>query len=522
MAYVRTPNAGAAGVNKDLSVHELPRNIWTDALNVRFLDGYAQQFLGHGSAYGTPVVVPYHVLPVNVGAARYWLYAGAQKIYAATITSGVPVHTNLTRQAAGNDVNYSGVPNQWTSTVLSGIPILNPGNTVDPPQRWDLNPANRCVTLDNWPVNTFCKSLRAFKNFLVAVNVTKAGNNFPYMVKWSSPADPGGVPASWDPTDPTQDAGEFDCAEGGDPIIDALQLRDYLMIYKEHSVWRLTYTGGAFVMANQKVLGMSGALNRNCIEEVDGVHFVLTGSDVVVHDGQQATSVLDKQARRALFSDMDASATDRAFVFKNPYLNEVFVCYASIGNSIPNKALVWNYRDKTTSYREIPSIHHANYGSVSDEISQSWDSDSDPWNSDLTLWNGPGFTPATTRVLMASNNQKLFLLDASATFDGVKPNSFLERQGLDYDAPEALKLVRGIRARITGNIGETVTISVAGMDDPYESPSYSAVMDHIIGDTLKVDCFVTGRYIAIKFSNGSAYQWRLDSYDVELDTAGEY
>jgi hypothetical protein len=159
---------------------------------------------------------------------------------------------------------------------------------------------------------------------------------------------------------------------------------------------------------------------------------------------------------------------------------------------------------------------------VSDEISQSWDSDSDPWNSDLTLWNGPGFTPATTRVLMASNNQKLFLLDASATFDGVKPNSFLERQGLDYDAPEALKLVRGIRARITGNIGETVTISVAGMDDPYESPSYSAVMDHIIGDTLKVDCFVTGRYIAIKFSNGSAYQWRLDSYDVELDTAGEY
>src|SRR6185369_3668794 len=152
MAYVRTPNAGAAGVNKDLSVHELPRNIWTDALNVRFLDGYAQQFLGHGSAYGTPVVVPYHVLPVNVGAARYWLYAGAQKIYAATITSGVPVHTNLTRQAAGNDVNYSGVPNQWTSTVLSGIPILNPGNPVDPPQRWDLNPANRCVTLDNWPV----------------------------------------------------------------------------------------------------------------------------------------------------------------------------------------------------------------------------------------------------------------------------------------------------------------------------------------------------------------------------------
>lgn len=522
MPYVRTPNCGAAGVNKDLSVHDLPRNVWTDASNVRFLDGYAQQFLGHGSAYGTPPVTPLHVLPINVGSARYWLYAGTQKIYAVTITGGAAVHTNLTRQTAGNDVNYTGVANAWTSTILSGIPIINPGNTVDPPQRWDLNIANRMQALDNWPANTYCKSMRAFKNFLVAVNITEGGNNFPFMVWWSNPADPGAVPSSWDYTDPTQDTGRFDCAEGGDPIIDALQLRDYLMIYKEHSVWRLTYTGGDFVMANQKVLGMSGALNRNCIEEVDGVHFVLTGSDVVVHDGQQATSILDKQSRRALFSDMDAGAQDKAFVFKNPYLNEVFVCYASIGNSVPNKALVWNYRDKTVSYREIPNLHHANFGTVNDELNQSWDSDSDPWNSDITAWNGPGFTPATTRVLMASNDTKLFLLDASATFDGVKPTSFLERIGLDYDAPENIKLVRGIRARVTGNVGETVMVSVAGTEDPYETPVYTETRAHVIGETLKCDFLVSGRYISIKFGSGSAYLWRLDSYDVDVELAGEY
>jgi hypothetical protein len=519
---VRTPNAGAAGVVKDLSVHELPRNVWTDARNVRFLGGYAQQFLGHGSAYGDLPVVPYHVVPVNVGAARYWLYAGASKVYATAITGGLPVHTNLTRQTAGVDVDYTGVPNQWTSTVLSGIPILNPGNTVDPPQRWNLDTAQRMVKLDNWPANTYCKSLRAFKNFLVALGVTKGGVYYPYMVKWSSPADPGGVPATWDPADATQDAGEFDCAEGGDPIIDGLQLRDYLMIYKEHSVWRLTYTGGIFVMAAQKVLGMSGALNRNCVVDLDGVHFVLTGSDIVIHDGQQATSVLDDVARQALFQDMDASATDRAFVVQNPFLNEVFVCYASVGNSIPNKALVYNYRNKTVTYRDMPNVHHAAFGSVDDQLSQSWDSDGDPWNADLTLWNGPGFTPATTRVLMASNSQKLYLLDASASFDGVKPTSFLERVGLSYDAPESIKLLKSVRARMTGNVGETVTISVAGMLDPYETPNYTAVMAHVIGQSVKVDCMVTGRYFAIKFSDGTAYLWRLDSYDVELEPMGEF
>lgn len=520
MPIVRVPNCGSAGVIKDLSKHELPLPAWTDAQNIRFLDGYAQPFLGHGSAYGTPTVIPYHVLAVNVGSARYWLYAGAQKIYAVTVTAGAAVHTNLTRQTAGNDVNYTGTPNQWTSTLLSGIPIFNAGNTTDPPQQWDLNIANRMTALTNWPANTYCKAMRTYKNFLVALNVTKSGTNYPFMVKWSSPADPGAVPSTWNPADATQDAGEADLAESNGAIIDGLQLRDHFMIYKEDSVWRMTFTGGPYVFSFQKVLGVSGALNRNCIVEIDGVHFVLTGSDVVVHDGQTATQILDKQSRRALFQDMDTTAMDRAFVFKNPFLNEVFVCYASIGNTIPNKALVWNYKDRTVSYRELPSIHHASYGTVDDALSSTWDSDSDPWNSDLTTWQGPGFTPSTTRVLMAANGQKLFLLDASATFDGAQPTCYLERVGLDFGEPESVKLIRGIRPRVTGNVGDTVTIKVGASDDPYVDPTYSATMTHTIGSTVHNDCFVSGRYIALRFESGSAFFARMDSYDIDVMTIG--
>jgi hypothetical protein len=521
MAFIRIPNAGSKGVIKDLSVHELPPDAWTDASNVRMLDGYAQQFLGHGAAYGAPSVVPYHVLPVNVGDARYWLYAGAQKIYAVTISGGAAVHTNLTRQSAGVDVNYTGVPNAWTSTLLSGIPIFNAGNTVDPPQQWDLNPANRMTTLSNWPANTYCKAMRTYKNFLIALNVTKGANNFPFMVKWSSPADPGGVPATWDETDATNEAGEFDLAESNGRIIDGLQLRDSFMIYKEDSVWRMTFIGGDYVMSFQKVLGVSGALNRNCIVEVDGWHFVLTGSDVVVHDGQSATPILDKQSRRALFQDMDVQAIDRSFVFKNPFLNEVFVCYASAGNSVPNKAMVWNYRDKTVSYRTLPNLNHANYGTVDQSLSDSWDADTDPWNSDLTLWNGPGFTPNTTRVLMASNDNNLFLLDSSAMFNGVAPVAYLERRGLGYDNDETRKLVKGIRPRITGNTGETVIIKVGSQEDAYEDPVYESFM-YTIGEDLKIDCLIDTRYVAIRFETGTALLWRLDSYDVEIEPTGMF
>lgn len=522
MPYVRVPNCGSAGVIKDLSKHELPLPAWTDANNVRFMDGYAQQFLGHGSAYGTPAVIPYHVVAVASSGTRYWLYAGAAKIYATTISGGIATHTNLTRQTAGVDVDYTGTPNQWTSCLLSGIPILNAGNTIDPPQQWDLNIADRMTVLSNWPTNTFCKSMRSFKNFLVALNVTKAGTQFRHMVKWSTPAVPGAVPSTWDPSDPTQDAGENDLASSPGEIIDGLQLRDSFMIYKEDAIWRMNYIGGVAVMSFQQVAGTSGALNRNCIVENDTYHFVLTGSDVIIHDGQNVTSILDKQSRRALFQSFDASATDRAFVFKNPFLNEIWVCYPEAGNSIPNKALVWNYRDRTVSYRDIPSIHHANFGAVDSSLGDTWDSDGDPWNSDLTAWNGPDFTPNTTRVLMASNNQKLYLLDTSASFDGVKPFWFMERVGLDFGNPEVRKFVSGIRLRVSGADGDTVMVKVGQSDDPYEDPIYNTAVEHVIGTTLACDTFVSGRYIAVRIESGSAYFARVDSFDINVDEEGEF
>jgi hypothetical protein len=521
MAIIRVPNCGSVGVIKDLSQHELPMGAWTDSSNIRFLDGYASQFLGHGEVYGTPVVEPYHVLPVIISGARYWIYASLTKIYAVTITAGSPVHTNLTRQTAGNDVDYAATANSWTSTVIGGIPILNAGNVVDVPQQWDLNTANNFVALSNWPASTYCKSMRSFRSFLVALNITKTSTNYPYMVKWSHPADPGAVPSSWDHTDPAVDAGEFDLADGYDQIIDGLALRDSLIIYKEHSVWRLDFTGGAFVHRAQKVLGMSGAMNRNCIVEIDGYHIVLTTNDIVIHDGNQSYSILDKMTRRWLFQHIDVDETHRCFVFKNPFYNEAFICFASVGASTCDTAIVYNYKDKTVSFRTLPNIHHANYGQIDNSLTGSWAADSDPWSSDLTLWDGPDQVPNTSRVMLGSADTKLYMLDAASSFNGVAPEGYLERQGLSFDSPEQIKLVRSVRPRITGNVGDTVTVKIGSQNDPYETPTYTT-MTHTIGSTVANNCLVAGRYISVRFETDTAYNWRLDSYDLDVVTKGNW
>lgn len=514
MAIVRIPQVGAIGVNRDLSAHELPPNAWTDASNVRFLDGMAYQFYGHGEVYNSPSVAPQHILPCNVAGARYWIYTSAAKTYAVTITAGSAVHTDITHATP-----RTGVVNQWTSTLLSGIPILNVGDTSKVPMSWDLNTANKFVDLANWPASTYCKSLRAFKNYLVALNVTKGSTNYPYMVKWSHPADPGAVPSSWDQTDATKDAGETDLAEGYDPIIDGLQLRDSFIIYKEASIWRMDFTGGPYVFRFSKVLGTSGALNRNCIVEADGYHCVFSGSDILVHDGQTATSVLDKATRRYLFQNIDVDNAGLCFAFKNPFFNEIFFCYPAIGSTSCDRAMVWNHKDKTVSFRTLPNVNHANFGPVDNGLNGNWAQDSAPWLADLTLWNGPDYVPSTARVMMASADTKLFLMDASASFDGAIPSAYMERRGLSLGEPESIKLVRGIRPRITGNVGETVTVKIGASDDPYADPTYTT-MTHTIGSTVSNDCLVTGRYIAVWFGTGTAYQWRLDSFDLDVVQAG--
>jgi hypothetical protein len=520
MPKVSVPNAGSIGVIKDRPAYELPLGAWSGAKNVRFLDGAALQFFGQGQVYGAPLEAPQYLLQVNVSGSRYWLYATAGKVAAVTNASGSSVHTDLTHVTP-----RTGTVNAWSGFVFGGVPVLNAGDGKAP-MYWDQNLTHKFVDLTAWPVNTSCKVLRQYKNMMIALNLTKAGVNLPYMVKWSSLAVAGALPSTWNEADATQDAGEFDLSEGQDSIIDGLGLKDSFIVYKESSTWALDYIGGAFILKSRKVSGMSGLLNMNCAVEFEAgfgtAHLAVTGSDIVIHDGFSAQSVLDKKARRYFFQNLDTANKGLAFCVKNPFLNEIMVCYPSIGATWCDTALVYNYVDGTVSFRSLPNVTHAAFGPVDNSLSGSWSQDSAPWDSDLTAWNGPDFTPDRTRVMMGSADNKLYLLDASASFDGALPDAFLERTGLHFDAPERIKMITGVVPRITGNQGGTVLVRLGWAENPGDDPVWLDPMTYTIGSTLRCDGFVSGRYLAIRFQTGTAFSWRLDSFDMVVEDAGEY
>lgn len=161
MTKLTIPVLGKFGVIKDIAPQELPINAWSDCINMRFTDGGVSRIKGEKKIFDTPVVVPYHLQPYTVDGVRYWVHAGLSTVYADDGTT----RSNITPTSAPT----GGIDDRWTGGIFNGILIAN--NQVDAPIFW--GGTGLAATLTNWPANTIAKSVRPYKNVIVALGVTK-------------------------------------------------------------------------------------------------------------------------------------------------------------------------------------------------------------------------------------------------------------------------------------------------------------------------------------------------------------
>lgn len=514
---------GGLGVVRDTPPYALPMNAWSDAKNFRFRNGYAERFQGHSSPFGTPTVGPYYLTPVQAGTGYIWLYASLLKIYAYDGST----HTDLTRSVGGDYAATSEY--NWTDAVLGGVPILNSHASV--PQMWlPVSLAQRFQPLTAWPATATCRSMRAFKQFLVALDVTKSGVRYPHMVKWSHPADPGTVPASWDETDPTMDAGETSLSETTDFCLDSARLRDINIIYKENTTWGMQFVGGIEIFRFFKIFDSIGALSRRCaVEYFSGMQAVFGDSDILRHDGNTAESLINNMLRRWLYARIDSVHYMKSFTTVNFAADEVWFCFPENGETLPNMAIVWNFKDNTLGVRDIPLAAHISAG-ISNQGAggDAWSADSNPWSTDTTLWETRLFQASLRGVFMAvPGTTDIFKGDDTTQFNGVDYNAYIERTGLGIplranQPPDQsqMKFMTRLWPRLEGSGGSVVNIYVAGQDDPTQPAVYGTPIPFIIGTDRFIDCRVMGRTFAIKYEANSASSVRLHGYDLEIRKAG--
>ena len=500
---------GQIGVITDAQPEEIAPNALTVGNNVRVKNNAVQRRGGFANILGSPSITADGIGIYNSTFGNYVVYAGPSAVYADA--SGAPI--NIT----GPTISGSAAV-RHTGGTLNGVYIFN--NGVDVPQYWGGNPASTLATLPAWSSGWSAKILRPFKNYLVALNVTKAGANYQYMVKWSSAAEPGTVPASWDEANPANDAGEIDLAETTDPMVDAAPLGDSLIIYKSSSMYAMTYIGGQYIFSFRRIPGNVGMLAAGCCAQTPLGHVVLTPGDVVLNDGQSTRSLVDGRVREYLFSQISSSYYFKCFVVANNAKNEVLICYPANGSSVCNKALVYNYANQACTFIDLPNATCGTAGEFSYASISAWNTDASDWDSDITTWLQSDVALTQSRVILATSAPKIQAMDIGKMDDTASFTATVERTGLIFDDAEAVKLFTAAYPRIQGDAGKTVYFQFGGAMSVGSDYTWSSPTPFVIGTTRKLDGFATGRLLAWRAYSVDAFDWRMTSMDMDVSPQG--
>jgi len=527
MPRIPIHNIGSIGVVRDLPPHLLAPEAWSNAQNIRFQDNKVLKFTGHSAVFGPPSIAPHWALAVQTATDTFWLYAGLAKVF--MLEQG-GVHTDITRAIGGD---YTGAASdKWNGGILAGIPVIT--NGLDVPQSWSpISVSQVLVDLPNWPAATTAKYMRAFKNFLVALHITESGIAKPHMVKWSHPADPGAVPSSWDAADATSDAGEVELSDSQAGVIqDARLLRDILVIYKDNSTWGMQHIGGRFIFRFFPMFASTGILTNRCVSALPNAsqHFVMTGDDLIIHNGQSIESVVDKLWKRFINNNINPDRLAASFTLSNPIEDEMWFCFAEIGSTLPSLAITWSTKTGAIGIRELSEAAFIAEGVVDETgVLQSWNSDAQAWDDDASTWQARQFFPQALSLLQLDpTNTKLFKLDDTNQFNLANMTSFVEREGIALVGTDRngrpkvdvsrRKLAKRVWVKAEGGPFEVRVGSQQFIDGPI---TYEPAVTFTPGTDQYVDASANGPLLAIRFQSSTNVGWELHGYDMDIELLGE-
>ncbi len=401
--------------------------------------------------------------------------------------------------------------NTWTGGVLHGIAILN--NQIEPPQYW--SGAGNVDEVTNWIAGEICATIRPFKNFLFAGNITDAGGTYPTKVRWSTAADPGALPASWADDDPTVDSGSLTLSDTPGAIIDFQASNNSMFCYKEDAVYEFTYIGGLYVFKNAPRFYQFGLLSRNCAFSYRGVNYAFGSDDIVRHTSTEMQSIATKAVRRRIFGNIAMTYRDRSFVLFDPVFSELLFCIP-MNSEFVDYAFTYNPLTGKWGERNLPQINHGATGKLVLSADTSWDLDNNSWDTDVSIWNPE----------LALNNQtilggtKLYALNETYSFKGAAIPVIMERKSLDFGTEqspnEQIKFVSRVRPNIIADVGVQVQVQLGSQMKLGDAVSWTAAQTFTVGTDRDLCFRINGRYISWRISSTNTDLWKLESIDVDV------
>lgn len=530
MPVVEVDDLASVGQINDIAPYMLPPEAWTLVENIRYVKNSPEVMAGWQQIFGTPIWAPHFALPVKTASQTFWLYVSLTKSGVWDGTS----HTDITR-AAGNYAANS--TDNWNGFVFGGVPILNDG--VDVPQYWasPLSVGTKLAALPNWPAAQRAKVLRSFGSYLIAFSVTDAGGTFPHLVQWSNPAGPGTVPTSWSFSNPATEGGRKDLPDtNSGEILEAQTLQNAMFIYKERSIWKMTYIGGQFIFQFDTFLDDIGILAPRCVcHDGSGTkHVVVTQDDIITHNGNTPTSILTDKQRVTLFNAINRDAANACFLFLNKEKEEVWFCFPESGQTQATRAMIWNYKKGIGAISFVSGVtfRNAAIGDLQGVSGDLWSTGTDTWDDDTGPWSQ---IFKQKMVLCGTDATKFYQLDIGTTRDGANFLPTLVREDLGILGKKRsgewindfkqMKMVDSIWPKVEGapiRIRVGFRDFVGGSLTWQDYASFNPVTDMWINAITNEDRPGSGRAVSVEFSATTSAVWRMNGYAMNVEPIGPY
>lgn len=533
MEPIPVRDLGKLGILKDIAPFDLPMNAWSDGGNVIFPSG---RVTSAPIARVLTDVSPVDFTEPPVFCALMDSANGYDPILVANRDYTFNLFQNNTItdcSPAGNTPASSDA--RFNSAFLAGLGYINRGDRV--PLYYNTL-TGLLTTIPAWDATHRCQVFRSFKDFAMALNVTKGATAYPTMLKWSNATESGATPPDFDNTSLSSLAGENVFSEATSQIVDGVGLRNDFIVYTQNESFVVEYIGGNAVFAFRRLFTDQGMLAQNCAVEVDGKHYVFGRNDIYMHDGQSKLSIVDGKNKNEVFNKLDYTKSRECFVFHFPKINCVFFCYPSNTSTAYykhpthcNRAMVFDYVSGAISFVDLPNVSSECYANVQSKatwasLTQTWDNFGGQWidQDDDTLRHCV-LTSVKSEGLTAS---RLIGLDDLLSSKINKPSSpemrppaFVERSGMTLTQLGIGLEARNLSATMfplvqSGVSGQGLTIRFGRSDVPdAQASEYNATFfDPKI--SYKVDSRNTGRFLFQRFDFPVEAAVLLSGYDLDF------
>lgn len=503
------------GAVKDRIPPDAPADAWNDALNVFFKDGESRRVTGERELLGDTggiTVTPRTIAYTEINGVPFLVAAGEDGIEAS---DGQTTY-DLTPDYWEPDPNA-----RWTSCVLNGFVVVN--NSADDPIYWNADVSQPFTQLPDWPLGRFCNAMRAHKGFLFAIGMTDTGGT---QVLWSDNAEAGTFPQEWTAS-ASNNAGSTTLAPTFTQAIDGMTQGDLFVLYKEQSIWIAQFTGGQFIFSFREIASEIGlaATNALCRGPREEHLFVTATGDIMVMRGGEMASVLEGRNLRDFEEDFRANPNTILCCATHTNEKTAYVVYAPSGQSVANRALLFDFVSGDISFRDMPETYCMIEGRAVDETtaSGSWGSDTEVWADDVETWDIFDLTRFDYNILTGGASGLVsHTEDDQDDFLSGQITATLTKKGIPFPGPGRKGMIRRIWPKITGEAGDAIRFTLLSQDTANGPVTQSVTRTYYIGTSEWLDVFLQGRFLGLEVESIGGKAWRMGTLDLEVRAKGKW